>query len=81
VVLGKQIDNEELIRQVQRFSEERDDDQQPQRRDHSFTDWRQVGLGAQILADLGVRKMRVMSTPRKYHALSGFELEIVEYVS
>ena len=43
--------------------------------------WRQIGLGAQILADVGVRKMRVMSNPRKYHALSGFGLEVVEYVT
>lgn len=39
------------------------------------------GLGAQILADLGVRKMRVLSAPKKMHAISGFELEVVEYVN
>jgi 3,4-dihydroxy 2-butanone 4-phosphate synthase/GTP cyclohydrolase II len=44
-------------------------------------DFRQIGLGAQILSDIGVRKMRVMSHPRRYHALSGFGLEVVEYVS
>jgi 3,4-dihydroxy 2-butanone 4-phosphate synthase/GTP cyclohydrolase II len=43
--------------------------------------FRQIGLGAQILSDVGVRKMRVMSNPRKYHALSGFGLEVVEYVT
>jgi 3,4-dihydroxy 2-butanone 4-phosphate synthase/GTP cyclohydrolase II len=47
----------------------------------SLPDWRQIGLGAQILADQGVRKMRVMSNPRRYHALSGFGLEVIEYVS
>lgn len=41
---------------------------------------RTYGIGAQILADLGVRKMRVMSAPRAMHAISGFELEVVEYV-
>ena len=41
----------------------------------------QIGLGAQILADVGVRKMRVMSNRRKYHAISGFGLEVVEYVN
>ena len=80
VILGKQVDNEELVRQVQRYADENEQIRQP-RRDHGFMDWRQVGLGAQILADLGVRKMRVMSNPRKYHALSGFGLEIVEYVN
>ncbi len=41
---------------------------------------RTVGLGAQIIKDLGIRKMRVLGTPRKMPALSGFGLEIVEYV-
>jgi 3,4-dihydroxy 2-butanone 4-phosphate synthase / GTP cyclohydrolase II len=43
-------------------------------------DLRTYGVGAQILADLGVRKMRVLALPRKMHALSGFGLELVEYV-
>ena len=41
---------------------------------------RTYGVGAQILADLGVRKMRVLSAPKKLYALSGFDLEVVEYV-
>jgi 3,4-dihydroxy 2-butanone 4-phosphate synthase/GTP cyclohydrolase II len=41
--------------------------------------WRQSGLGAQILADLGVRRMRVIGTPRRYLGLSGFGLEVVDY--
>jgi len=41
---------------------------------------RTYGAGAQILADLGVRRMRVLSTPKKMQALSGFGLEVVEYV-
>jgi 3,4-dihydroxy 2-butanone 4-phosphate synthase/GTP cyclohydrolase II len=44
-------------------------------------DLRSYGLGAQILADLGVRKMRVLSSPKRLHGLSGFGLEVVEYVS
>ncbi len=41
---------------------------------------RTYGLGAQILSDLGVRQMRVLSSPKKMHGLSGFGLEVVEYV-
>ena len=41
---------------------------------------RTFGLGAQILSDLKVRKMRVLSAPKKMHAISGFDLEVVEYV-
>jgi 3,4-dihydroxy 2-butanone 4-phosphate synthase / GTP cyclohydrolase II len=42
--------------------------------------YKQVGTGSQILRDLGVRKMRVMSAPMRFSALSGFDLEVVEYV-
>ena len=44
------------------------------------TDLRTFGLGAQILAELGVCKMRVLSAPKRMHAISGFGLEVVEYV-
>jgi len=39
-----------------------------------------VGTGSQILRDLGVRKMRLLSPPVKFSAISGFDLEVVEYV-
>jgi len=43
-------------------------------------EWRQLGLGAQILADLGVHRLRVLGTPRRLVGLSGFDLEVVQYV-
>ena len=44
-------------------------------------DHREYGVGAQILRDLGVRKMRLMTNnPHKYIALNGYGLEIVERV-
>lgn len=44
-------------------------------------DLRDYGLGAQILYDLGVRKLRLMTNnPRKLVGLDGFNLEIVEQV-
>jgi 3,4-dihydroxy 2-butanone 4-phosphate synthase/GTP cyclohydrolase II len=44
-------------------------------------DQRDYGVGAQILRDLGVRKMRLMTNnPSKYIALDGYGLEIVERV-
>ncbi len=42
---------------------------------------RTYGVGAQIIADLGVRKMRVLSAPKIVHGIAGFGLEVVEYVS
>jgi 3,4-dihydroxy 2-butanone 4-phosphate synthase/GTP cyclohydrolase II len=45
-------------------------------------DLRDYGLGAQILHDLGVRKMRLMTNnPRKIVGLAGHGLEVVERVS
>ena len=42
-------------------------------------DERDYGIGAQILTDLGLRKLRLLTNnPRKYHALAGYGLEIVE---
>ncbi len=43
-------------------------------------DLRAYGVGAQILAELGVGKMRVLGTPKRLHGLAGFGLEVVEYV-
>jgi 3,4-dihydroxy 2-butanone 4-phosphate synthase/GTP cyclohydrolase II len=44
-------------------------------------DQREYGVGAQILRDLGVRKMRLMTNnPSKYIALHGYGLEIVERI-
>ena len=51
-----------------------------QLRRSSEVQYKQVGTGSQILRDLGVRKMRVMSAPMRYSALSGFDLEVVEYI-
>lgn len=45
------------------------------------SDLRTYGIGAQILADLGVRKMKLLSAPKKFHALAGFGLEVVDYLS
>ncbi len=41
---------------------------------------RTYGVGAQILSNLGVRKMRVLSAPKSIHGLSGFGMEVIEYV-
>jgi 3,4-dihydroxy 2-butanone 4-phosphate synthase / GTP cyclohydrolase II len=43
-------------------------------------DWRMYGIGAQILADVGIGKMRLLSAPKRFHGLGGFGLEVVDYV-
>jgi 3,4-dihydroxy 2-butanone 4-phosphate synthase / GTP cyclohydrolase II len=42
---------------------------------------RTYGVGAQILKDLGVRRMRVLSAPKQLQGISAFDLEIESYVS
>ena len=42
---------------------------------------RTYGIGAQIIADVGVQKMRVMSAPKIVHGIAGFGLEVVGYES
>lgn len=39
-----------------------------------------IGTGSQILRELGVKKMRLLSSPVKYAGISGFDLEVVEYI-
>ncbi len=53
--------------------------QQPVEND-SPSSLKTFGIGAQILSDLGITKMRVMSAPMTLHGLAGFGLEITEYV-
>lgn len=44
-------------------------------------DPRTYGIGAQILRDLGVTKMRLLSSPRKMPSMTGFDLEVTGFVT
>ena len=46
-----------------------------------YEDYRTVGIGAQILNDIGVRKMNLMSAPKKYHGINAFGLEVVKHIT
>jgi 3,4-dihydroxy 2-butanone 4-phosphate synthase / GTP cyclohydrolase II len=76
VLLRKPESPKDLVKQIVAL------EQAPADEDHH--DEQQVlrtyGIGAQILSDLGVRKMRVLSAPKRMQAISGFGLEVVEYV-
>src|ERR1700687_2536261 len=41
---------------------------------------RPYGLGAQILKDLGLKRMRVLSAPKQLQGLAAFDLEVTSYV-
>ena len=86
LLLRKPETPQELVRQIvslnlPRGTESRLDSQvlPPESHDQRFV-LRTYGIGAQILTDLGVRKMRVLSSPRRMQGISGFDLEVVEYV-
>jgi 3,4-dihydroxy 2-butanone 4-phosphate synthase/GTP cyclohydrolase II len=42
-------------------------------------DLRTYGIGAQILRELGVGKMKLLANPRKMPSMTGFNLEVVGY--
>jgi 3,4-dihydroxy 2-butanone 4-phosphate synthase / GTP cyclohydrolase II len=79
VILGNQIETADLIAQIKSSNGGAKPLDQSAR--SKSQDLRTIGLGAQILADIGVRKMRVLSAPKRIHSISGFDLEIVEYVT
>jgi len=43
-------------------------------------DLRTYGIGAQILKDLGVTKMKLLAMPRKMPSMAGFDLEVSSYL-
>ena len=76
VFINKDETDAELLAQVDAVlgRETLDDSQQ------RSVGYSQVGMGAQILRDLGVGKIRLMGSPVKYNALEGFGLEVVEFI-
>lgn len=79
VLLANNETTPELLAKVQAFAAE-DKGEQPASAKWEGTS-RRVGVGSQILASLGVTKMRLLSSPKRYHSLSGFGLEVTEYVA
>jgi len=45
----------------------------------SKMDLRNYGIGAQILRDLNVGRMRLLAKPRKMPSMAGFDLEVTGY--
>ena len=71
VVLSEPVSPEALLERIT----ERDAVAAPK-----LTEWRRNGAGAQILADLGLKQLKVLGTPRRQVGLAGYGLEVVEYV-
>lgn len=77
VVLRQPQQNKELAAKVEHYQQQ--DRGEAVSTAKTAWDMRTFGVGAQILADLGVKKMRVLGTPTKLTGLSGFGLELVGY--
>lgn len=80
VLLRKPEESRELIEQIQRIGMPNKGLNEGMEMDRNSPHLRTFGVGAQILRDLGIQKMRVLSRPKNMHAISGFGLEVVEYV-
>ncbi len=78
VVLRKSEASRELVQQIINLNRSQPVSQEENPSDPKVL--RTYGIGAQILFDLGVRRMRVLSAPKRLHGISGFGLEVVEYV-
>ena len=46
----------------------------------ALAEWRRNGAGSQVLADIGLGKLRVLGTPRRQVGLAAFGLEVVEHI-
>jgi 3,4-dihydroxy 2-butanone 4-phosphate synthase/GTP cyclohydrolase II len=78
VVLRQPEQNKQLAAKIARYQQEDEAETPPP--GAGGWDLRTFGVGAQILADLGVKKMRVIGTPTKLTGVSGFGLELTGYL-
>lgn len=78
VILRQPEDSRALLRRVEDLVLEQQGAKLPKPR--SGGDLRTYGVGAQIVAELGVRRMRVLGTAKRMLGLSGFGLEVIEYL-
>jgi 3,4-dihydroxy 2-butanone 4-phosphate synthase/GTP cyclohydrolase II len=73
VLLGEAQDADAVLARI------REQPHEPEGRAGALAEWRRTGAGSQILADLGLGKLRVLGTPRKQVGLAGFGLEVVAH--
>jgi len=76
VLLSKPEATDDLLHDIDRLLGEPERDKAD-----SPNAYNQIGMGAQILRDLGVGQIRLLGAPLKYNALAGFGLEVVDFVT
>jgi 3,4-dihydroxy 2-butanone 4-phosphate synthase/GTP cyclohydrolase II len=74
VMLNYSVSTQHSLEEVQRFP------QPAPSPTGGAQNYRLIGTGSQILKRLGVGKMRLMSAPVHFNALSGFNLEVTDFV-
>ena len=79
VIIRQKENNKSLVELIHTYQMQ-DHGIKDQRDLTADSDWRTTGTGSRILSDLGVRRLKVMGTQKKYIGLSGFDLEVVEHV-
>jgi 3,4-dihydroxy 2-butanone 4-phosphate synthase/GTP cyclohydrolase II len=80
VILRKPENPRELVRRIHEYQLAGGQPAQS-RQGEQPEDYRTYGIGAQILYDLGVGRMRLMSAPKIFHGMGGFGLEVVDYIT
>ena len=78
IILRLADESDAIVNRIRNYSLQDAGEDLP--RSDAGEDLRTFGIGAQILADLGITRMRVLSAPKKMHGLSGFGLDVVDYV-
>ncbi|MCF6204981.1 MAG: 3,4-dihydroxy-2-butanone-4-phosphate synthase [Methylococcaceae bacterium] len=78
VVIRQNEDNKSLVEHIHQYHMLDNGVVSAEQQDKK-SDWRTTGTGARVLADLGVRKLKVMGAEKKYFGLSGYDLEVVEH--
>jgi 3,4-dihydroxy 2-butanone 4-phosphate synthase/GTP cyclohydrolase II len=68
--------DQDWLAQFQKLNQSKDEVNKPLARK---TDFRSYGIGAQILKDIGVGKMRLLANPNPVPSLSGYKLEVTGY--
>ena len=68
--------DQDWLAQFQKLNQSQEDAKKPLTRK---TDFRSYGIGAQILKDIGVGKMRLLANPSPVPSLSGYKLEVTGY--
>jgi 3,4-dihydroxy 2-butanone 4-phosphate synthase/GTP cyclohydrolase II len=76
VLIGQELSRDAQLAVIEAFPEP----VAPAPGSGGLQNYRIIGTGAQILQQLGIGRMQLMSSPLRFNALSGFKLEIIDFL-